>query len=167
MHRPVIDPKLPNEQAGFRHEKSAVDQVTLLINDTFQASDKAGLVFLDFTAAYDTIWLRGLHLKLFQTAISWTSLEMLTNCSFTLHTSDGQHSRLRRLRNGVPEGSALAPMLFNIYLPPTLAKKNGYTDNLAILLFDKRWDRRGPYCRHVNLVHLPQELAPKVQHREL
>ena len=30
---PVIDPKLPKEQAGFRHGKSAVGQVTLLTND--------------------------------------------------------------------------------------------------------------------------------------
>ena len=66
-------------------------------------------------------------------------LEMLTNRSFTLHTSDGQHSLLRRLRNGVPLGAVLAPMLFNIYvhdLPPTLAKKY----DLAILLSDKRWE---------------------------
>ena len=46
---PVIDPKLPNEQVGFLRGKSSVDQVTLLTNDiedTFQAGDKAGLVFL-------------------------------------------------------------------------------------------------------------------------
>ena len=131
----VIDPKLPNEQAGFRHGKSVVDQVTRLTNDiedTFQAGDKAGVVFLDLTAAYDTVWLRGLHLKLIQTLpdrhfVDYI-LEILTNRSFTLHTSDVQQSRLRRLRNGVPQGSVLAPMLFNIYvhdLPPTLAKKYG------------------------------------------
>jgi len=27
---PIIDPLLPQEQAGFRHRRSAVDQVTLL-----------------------------------------------------------------------------------------------------------------------------------------
>ena len=27
-------------------------------------------------------------------------------------------------------------------------------------------DRRGPYCGHVNLVHLPEELVPKAQHHE-
>ena len=70
-------------------------------------------------------------------------MEILTNHSFTLHTSDGQHSRLRRLKNGVPQGSVLAPMLFNIYfhdLPDTLSKKYGYADNLAILLSNKNWE---------------------------
>ena len=68
---------------------------------------------------------------------------MLTNCSFILHTSNGQYSRLRILKNGIPQGSVLAPMLFYIYvndLPPTLAKKYGYTDDIAIRLSDKCWE---------------------------
>ena len=70
-------------------------------------------------------------------------MEMLTNHSFTLHTSDGQHSRLRHLKNGVPQGFVLAPIWFNIYfhdLPDTLSKKYGYTDDLAILLSNKNWE---------------------------
>ena len=37
------------------------------IEDGFQAGEKVGAVFLDLTAAYDTVWLRGLHLKLLET----------------------------------------------------------------------------------------------------
>ena len=146
---PVIDPKLPKEQAGFRRGKSAADQVTLLtqdIEDSFQRGEKAGVVLLDLTAAYDTVWLRGLHLKLLHTIpdrhIVDFIMELLSNRSFTLHTSDDQHSRLRRIKNGVPQGSVLAPMLFNIYIhdiPDTLSKKYGYADDLAILTSDKRW----------------------------
>ena len=54
-----------------------------------------------------------------------------------MHTSDGQRSRLRRMKNGVPQGSVLSPMLFNIYisdLPETTYRKYGYADDLAILL---------------------------------
>ena len=40
------------------------------------------------------------------------------------------------------KGSLLAAMIFNIYvhdLPPTLANKYGYANDLAILLSDKHW----------------------------
>ena len=60
---PLIDPLLPKEQAGFRRGKSTVDQVVLLtqnIEDSFEA----GAVFIDLTAAYDTVWHRGLTCKL-------------------------------------------------------------------------------------------------------
>ena len=63
----VVDPQLPREQAGFRRGGSTVDQVTLLtqdIEDSFQHNEKAGVVFLDLTGAYDTAWHRELYLKL-------------------------------------------------------------------------------------------------------
>jgi len=51
----ITDPLLPQEQAGFRHGRSAIDQVTLLtqdVEDSFSAKKKAGAVFVDLTAAY-------------------------------------------------------------------------------------------------------------------
>ena len=64
---PIIDPLLPQEQAGFQCGRSTVDQVTLLtqeIEDSFSAKKQAGAVFVDNTAAYDNVWHRGLTCKL-------------------------------------------------------------------------------------------------------
>ncbi|KAM3864710.1 putative RNA-directed DNA polymerase from transposon X-element [Diretmus argenteus] len=146
---PVVDSQLPREQAGFRRGRSTADQVTLLsqdIENSFHDNEKAGVVYLDLTAAYDTVWHRGLHLKLLRTIpdrhMVKFIMETLSNRSFILQTSSGQCSRLRRLRNGVPQGSVLSPMLFNIYihdLPDTSSTKYGYADDLAIMLSQPTW----------------------------
>ena len=61
------------------------------IEDSFQEKQKAGVVLLDLTATYDTVWHRGLHLKLLKIIpdrhmVKFT-MEMLTNRSFTLKTN--------------------------------------------------------------------------------
>ena len=142
----LIDPK---EQAGFRRGKSTVDQVVLLtqnIEDSFEAKKKAGAVFIDLTAAYDTVWHRGLTCKLLRLFpdkhMVKMIMELVRNRSFTLTTGDSKQSRLRRLKNGVPQGSVLAPLLFNIYtydLPSMISRKFAYADDLALLHTSGNW----------------------------
>jgi len=96
-------------------------------------------VFVDLTAAYDTVRHRGLTCKLLQLLpdrhMVHMIMEMVSNRSFTLTNGNSKRSRLRRLKKGVPQGSVLAPILFNIYisdLPTTVTKKYAYADDLAI-----------------------------------
>jgi len=75
-------------------------------------------VFVDLAAACDTVWHRGLTCKLLRLLpdkhMVHMIMKMVSNRSFTLTTGNGQRSRLRRLKNGLPQGSVLAPLLFNI-----------------------------------------------------
>jgi len=66
----------------------------------------------------------------------------LAIAAITLTTGNGQRSRLRRLKNGFPQGSVLAPLLFNIYisdLPTAISRKYAYADDLAIIHADGNW----------------------------
>ena len=120
-----------------------VDQVVLLtqnIEDSFEAKKKAGAVFVDLTAAYDTVWHRGLTCKLLRLLpdkhMARMIMELVRNRRFTLTTGDSKQSRLRRLKNGVPQGSVLAPLLFNNYvydLPSTVSRRDAYADDLELL----------------------------------
>ena len=137
----MIDPQLPHEQAGFRPGRSTLDQVAKLtseIEQTFDGNLKGAAVFVDLTTAYDTVWRRGLILKLLRMLpnrhmVRFIS-DLISNHSAVVKTSDGQQSRLKRI--GVPQGSVLSPLLFNVYiadLPETNSKKYGYADDLALL----------------------------------
>ena len=64
---PVVNPQLPNEQAGFRQGRSTVQQILKLTSDiekSFELGHKRGVVLVDLSAAYDTVWQQGLALKL-------------------------------------------------------------------------------------------------------
>ena len=116
------------------------------IEDSFSAKKKARAVFVDLTATYDTVWHPGLTCKLLRLLpdrrMVHMIMEMIGNRNFTLTTGNGQRSRLQRLKNGVPQGSVLAPLLFNIYisdLPTTISRKYAYVDDLAIMHADEDW----------------------------
>ena len=103
---PIIGLLLPKEQAGFRRGKSTVDQVVQLtqnMEDFFEAKKKAGAVFVDLTAAYVTVWHRGLTCKLLRLLpdkhMVKMIMELVRNRSFTLTTGDSKQSRLPRLKN--------------------------------------------------------------------
>lgn len=137
---------IPVEQAGFRPGRSCCDQALALTNyieKGFQEGLKTSVVFVDLTAAYDTVWREGMLLKLLTATrcSKTTSLinNMLANRQFVVNKDD-QCSTKRTLSNGLPQGSVLAPLLFNLYiadLPHTTSRKFGYADDLAIAVQQK------------------------------
>ena len=69
-------------------------------------------------------------------------MELVRNRSFTLTTGDSKPNRLRGLKNGVPQGSVLAPSLSSIFmyhLPSVTSKKYAYADDFAILHSSEDW----------------------------
>ena len=147
--KPIIDPLLCKEQVVFRRGKSTVDQVVLLtqnIKDSFQTKKKAAFVFVDLTAAYDNVWHRDLTWKLLRFLpnkhMAIMIVDLVRNQRFILTTDESKQSKLRCLKNGVPQGLVLAPLLFNICiydLAFTISRTFAYADDLALLHSSGNW----------------------------
>jgi len=76
LHRisPTLDDTIVVVEAGFRHGRSTCDQVFALTTFTengFQLKQKTGVIFLDLTAAYNTVWHLGLLVKLSKVIPQW------------------------------------------------------------------------------------------------
>ena len=69
-------------------------------------------------------------------------MELVRNRSFTLTIGAKKQSRLRRLKNGVPQESVLAALMFNIYtydLPVTVNRNFSYANSLTTLHYASDW----------------------------
>ena len=146
--QPIVESVLPKEQAGFRQGYCTLDQVALLTEDieiSFDKRLKSGIVLVDLSAAYDIVWHRGLTLKLLRTIPSKEMVQvimsMISQRRFHVHMRE-EKSRCRTLTNGVPQGSVIAPALFNLYtydIPHMISNKYVYADDIALLHSDKQF----------------------------
>jgi len=145
----TVNNTIPIEQAGFRPHRNCCDQVLSLtanIEDGFEKGLKSAAVFIDLTAAYDTVWRDGLITKLLRTipckTISGIINNMLSNRLITVVIGD-RKIKQKTLNNGLPQGSVLAPLLFNLYtsdLPNTKSNKFIYVDDIALLCQEKIYE---------------------------
>ena len=137
-------------QAGFRKGRSCEDQITRVvqrISDGFNAKpmQRSVMVLLDFSKAYDTVWREKLLLTMAEMGVPLHLIRWLRSFLSNRQARvrfNGVLSLWMAMRQGLPQGSVLAPLLFVFYIN-TLAKilpienlNSLFADDVQILASD-------------------------------
>jgi hypothetical protein len=135
---------LPDHQAGFRPGYSIQDQLLRLTNhitNHFNTCKPSTLVLFDLEKAFDKVWHHGLLYKLHQLQFPLAYLRYIHNFlanRLTYININHAYSFPIFLHTGVPQGSALSPLLYILFctdfptLPPNIHLYQ-YADDTAFL----------------------------------
>ncbi|CAK1580392.1 unnamed protein product [Parnassius mnemosyne] len=139
---------LSNTQYGFRKGKSTYDSLSIFTTDirlAFSRNESVLAAFLDISSAYDNVRLNILREKMFKLNIS----KKLTNLIINLFLDRYIHIKFdddlkytRKVFKGLPQGSVLSPLLYNIYtsdLDQSISKCRilQYADDILVYVNDK------------------------------
>jgi len=123
-----LDYLIPDSQWGFRKGRSCEKCLAILNLDIYNSSIKGellGAIFLDIKSAYDNVSPTILFKMINSLKIPWGYKrflrELLGDRSIEIYES-GIFQGTRNIYRGLPQGSVLSPLLFNLYVKDILLK---------------------------------------------
>lgn len=132
---------LPDEQFGFRQCHSTNHQllrVFKFIKHSFVLKESTGMLTFDVEKAFDSVWHKGLLYKMtklkFPMYITKLVQSFLHKRSFHV-LINGSVSKTYNIIAGVPQGSVLSPILYNIFtsdLKITTCEKGMFADDTSV-----------------------------------
>ncbi len=138
-------------QSGFRKNRGTSDNLFFLtqkIKESFVRKKNVCSLLFDIQKAFDNVWHCGLVYKMIKSEINrylikWV-VNFLSERCFVVQVG-GYTSTSKKIRFGVPQGSCLSPLLFNIFindLPVENRRNESYSllfaDDLATFFIFKR-----------------------------
>ena len=153
-------------QAGFRKGRNCTDQILRLvqrIDDGFQRGEKSVLALLDLSKAYDCVWRQKLIHVMYDTGvppkfIRWIS-GFLENRQAKVRFNNAE-GKTMTIKQGLPQGSVMAPILFLLYINtlavrlPENTTNSIFADDVSILASSKSLQESEKILQAaVNIVH--------------
>ena len=133
----LIDP----DQEGFSSGKNTIRylnrlHIGILID---KATGKTVIcLFVDFEKAFDSVWKRGLIVKLSNLGIRGSILKLIEDFLITRKVTLNINGVLGNLRQcddyGLPQGSVISPLLFKIFVTDFLSELN-HRDDITVYKF--------------------------------
>ncbi len=146
-----INKLIPGYQMGFKKGRSIIDNITLLkqmVSQATQHNKFAAVLALDLRKAYDLIHRQAVYEALSKTECPLHAQQLYKEITtgMKMKIGDHEHNIIIPYNNGVPQGSAIAPEVFNLTLDMALRKANlvegyqiiGYADNITYVCTDPK-----------------------------
>lgn len=112
---------IPEQQHGFRNQKSTITQLMRVKNycqSALRNKRSVGMILMDVEKAYDRIWHDGLIFKLIKINTPKYLIliinSFLRNRTFSVKV-DNAASGVKNIKFGLPQGAVLSPTLYNVY----------------------------------------------------
>ena len=137
---------LPPQQFGFRREHNTMHplvRIRNIVKSSFSQQKSTGMILLDIKAAFDSVWHNALVYKLIKLNFNINIIKLiqsfLSDRSFKVHIGSKCSSSIQIIA-GVPQGSCLSPILYNIFTSDIPLFENCtysiFADDTAILCSD-------------------------------
>ena len=135
---------IPCNQAGFKKARGCTDHYVKLSSNIKKSMSKGKpvlAVFFDVKKAFDSVWIEKVLFKLHKTGCDGYLFHaincLLTNRSIYVKIGSSQ-SNTHNLNMGVPQGSVISPLIFNLMLsdinkvPLSNCRMTLYADDLTL-----------------------------------
>ena len=128
-----VDYQIGDYQCGFRKNRSTVDQIFTirqLMEKCWEYNRTSHQLFIDFKQAYDSIIQADLWNAMTELNIPKKLIKITKACvegSTSAVRVEGKISSSFTINNGLKQGDALSPILFNIVLESIVRKTNTET----------------------------------------